>query len=181
MDSDRYIAPEEKDWSLAYVAGPAIILPTFINKEGPFLFVVDTGIYRSVLSPAVTSSVLTAQKDATLNLQGTSAGIVKVLRREGGGDVNLTDVRDSRGSLLPVYRPSKLPVYHFTNNEARDLYAVSFDLSPMSREAGTEVSGLLGFGILHGYFLDINYRDGLVRVTYDPNRTYETRQSEGFH
>lgn len=179
--SDRYIAPAEKDWSPVYIAGPGVLLPTFINKQGPFLFMLDTGISRSVVSPAVTSSLLTAERDSTLNLQGTAAEIVKVLRREGGGDVDRTEIRDGKGALLPVSRPFKLPVYHFTNNEVPDKYSVSFDLSSVSHEATTEVSGLLGFGILRSYFLDINYRDGLARILYDQNRTYETRQTEGFH
>lgn len=179
--SDRYIAPEEKDWSPVYISGPAVLLPTFINKQGPFLFMLDTGNYRSVISPAVTASVLTAQDDRTLDLQGTSGSIVKVRRREGGGDVDRTAVRGSNGQLIPVSTPLKLPVYHFTNNEYPDKTSISFELSPLSRETGTEVSGLLGFGVLRSYYLDINYRDGLAQVLYDQNLTYQTREARGFH
>jgi len=179
--SDRVIAPEQKEWSSVYIAGPAVLLPTFINKAGPYLFLMDTGIYRSVISPVVTSSLLHPQNDATLNLQGTSGSIVKVLRREGGADVNKTSVADAGGRLLPVTTPFKIPVLHFTNNEYPDNSSISFDLSATSHQAGVEVSGLLGFGVLHSYYLDIDYRDGLARVLFDQNRTYDTRSVEGYH
>lgn len=179
--ADRVISPEQKDWSPVYVAGPAVLLPTFINKAGPYLFLMDTGIYRSVIAPAVTEGLLHPQGDRTLNLQGTSGSIVKVLRREGGGDTDKTEVRDSQGKLLPVTTPLKLPVFHFTNNEYPDNYSVSFDLSPTSQQAGVEVSGLLGFGTLQSYYLDIDYRDGLARILFDQNRTYETRTFDGYH
>ena len=179
--SDRVIDPEQKDWSSVYIAGPAVLLPTLINKTGPYLFLMDTGIYRSVISPAVTESLLHPLHDATLNLQGTSGSIVKVLRREGGGDVNKTSILDPAGHLLSVSTPLKIPVLHFTNNEYPETYSVSFDLSPTSQQAGVEVSGILGFGVLHGYYLDIDYRDGLARILFDQNRTYDTRSVEGYH
>jgi hypothetical protein len=179
--SDRFIAPGEEGWSPVYVSGPAVILPTFINKKGPFLFMLDTGNYRSVLSPAVTASQLQAQRDATLDLRGSSGSIVKILLKEGGGETDRTEIHGSDGRLIPVSTPLKLPVYHFTNNEYPDSLSVSFDISPTSHEAGTEISGLLGFGVLRGYYLDINYRDGLARVLYDQNQTYVTRHADSFH
>ena len=133
---------------------------------------------RTILAPAVESSVLGSGQDLTLNLIGTSGPFVKVMPREGGADVQLTSVRSPDGTLLKVTNPAKMPMYRFTRNEFTDDSAVSFDLSPKSHDLGYEVSGLFGFYILRNYFLDINYRDGLVQILYDQNQRYLTRAHE---
>lgn len=176
--TDPYIAPEEKDWSPVYIAGSNILIPTFINKQGPYCFLLDTGTDRTILSPTAAAKVLGTEKTATLDLQGTSGTIVKVLPREGGGDTQVTRVRGPDGTLLRVTTPVKLPVYRFTNNEMPDVFAISFDLSPKSRDIGFEVSGVMGFYVLRQYFIDLNYRDGLVKILYDQNQRYRTREGQ---
>jgi hypothetical protein len=47
---------------------------------------------------------------------------------------------------------------------------ISFDTSAISRSVGIEVSGFLGFSTLAFVQMDIDYRDGLVNVTYDPKK-----------
>ena len=47
---------------------------------------------------------------------------------------------------------------------------IAFDLSHISNNIGTEVSGILGFSLLNMLDMKIDYRDGLVSFTYDPNR-----------
>ncbi len=46
---------------------------------------------------------------------------------------------------------------------------ISFDLTPLSRDTGTEVSGILGFGMLRMLSVKIDYRDGLVDFDYKPD------------
>jgi hypothetical protein len=174
--SDQYIAPEEKSWSPVYIAGSNVLIPTLINKKGPYLFLLDTGIANTILAPLVASNLLSAGTDNTINLQGIDGEIVKVIEREGGADVNRTSVYAPGGDLLRVSRPAKLPTYIFTSNRVVDDRAISFDLSAKSHIVGTEVSALLGFSILHNYSVDINYRDGLARILYDQNRRYESRE-----
>ncbi len=176
--TDQFVAPGETDWSPVYVAGPNMLVPTLINKKGPFLFALDTGLTRTVLSPAVTVSQLSSTKDATVNLKGTSGTIVKVIAREGGANTDVADVKDFAGRSLRVSRPVALPVYRFTKNEVPDDTAVSFDISAMSHADGVEISGLLGFHILSYYSLDLNYRDGLARILFDQNRRYHVRETE---
>jgi hypothetical protein len=36
----------------------------------------------------------------------------------------------------------------------------------------------MGFDLLHRYFLDINYRDGLARILFDQNRLYDTHMRD---
>jgi len=181
--TDQFISPEEKNWSPVYIADSHLLLPTLINKKGPYLFALDTGSGYSILSPAVTARELAVSGDATLNLQGYAGTIVKVIPREGGaaGIVDSTDVRSPSGKLLRVSRPVKLPVYRFTSNEIPDKHAVSFDLTPMSHNLGIEVSGLLGFEILSYFSIDLNYRDGLAQVLFDQNRRYSVRRTEDFN
>ncbi len=174
--TEPYISPEEKNWSPVYIVDSNLVMPTMLNKQGPFSFLIDTGIGRTVLSPAVQSAVLGSSKDATLNLIGTSATYVKVMRRDGGGDVLVTAVRGPDGNLLRVTTPVKMPVYRFTKYEFTDDLAVSFDISPKSHDMGYEASALLGFYVLRNYFLDINYRDGLIQILYDQNQRYKYRQ-----
>jgi hypothetical protein len=49
---------------------------------------------------------------------------------------------------------------------------VSFDMTNTSNSIGTEVSGTLGFGMLFLLDIKIDYRDGLVNFSYDPNRIH---------
>jgi hypothetical protein len=176
--ADQFVAPDEKDWSPVYIAGAKILVPSLINKKGPYLFLLDTGVGRTIFSPALTTSLLSSTTDATVNLQGTSGDIVKVMPREAGPELDRVDVRGPNHELLRVTRPVKVPVLRFTTNERTDLSSVSFDISPQSHAAGTEISGLLGFFALRNYFIDINYRDGLARILFDQNRRYEAREQQ---
>jgi tetratricopeptide (TPR) repeat protein len=176
--ADQYIAPEEQDWSPVYIANGKVLVPTLINKKGPYLLLLDSGIGTSVLSPSVTSKLLLAAGDATLNLRGVSADIIKVLPRDGGGEVDITDIHGPTGARLRVTTPVRLPIYRFTKNERPDEHTISFDLSPISHDTGIEISGLMGFHVLRNYFVDINYRDGLARILFDQNRRYEARLHE---
>jgi hypothetical protein len=47
---------------------------------------------------------------------------------------------------------------------------VTFDLSALSRQTGTEISGFLGFAMLRMLEIRLDYRDGLVDFRYDPKR-----------
>lgn len=176
--TDQVLDPAKKDWTPVYIAGPQVLVPTLINKKGPYLFAMDTGVTRTIYSPAVTRRELSESKDATLNLTGTSAAIVKVLPRDGGGDTAITDVHGPDGTLLKVTRPVKLPVLRFALSEIPDPSAVSFDLSPLSHQAQTEISGVLGFSLLSYFDIEINYRDALARIAFDQNRRYHVMQAD---
>jgi len=172
------VTPTDKDWSQIYVDGANILVPALINKQGPFLFVLDTGAPRTVLSPDVTSRTLDKSSDATIPLQGTSGTVVKFIPKEGGGDLNRADIYSADGTLLKVSRPVKFPLYRFAGSEVPNRSAVTFDLTPKSHATGVEVSGLLGFDILRGFLIDINYRDGVARILFDQNRRYAVQQAD---
>ena len=159
-------------WAHVYIVGNNILLPTLINNKGPYLFLLDTGVYPSVISPPIARTELAATEDLTINLIGTSAAIIKVMAREGGPSTGHPLVHGPSGELLPILRPRKNTAYQFAWNKYGDLSPISFDLSPKSRDTGIEIGGLLGFGVLQNFSIEINYRDSLVRITYDQNRRY---------
>jgi hypothetical protein len=49
---------------------------------------------------------------------------------------------------------------------------VSYDISHISKSANIEISGFLGASTLNQLTIHIDYRDGLVKFDYDPNRGY---------
>jgi tetratricopeptide (TPR) repeat protein len=172
------VTPTTNGWTQVYVDGGNILVPTQINKQGPYLFVLDTGAVRTVISPDATSRTLGKSSDGSLAIRGISGPVVKVIPKEGGGDLNRADVYSSNGSLLKVSRPFKFPLYRFAGTEFPDPAAISFDLTPKSHATGIEVSGLLGFDVLRSFLIDINYRDGLARILFDQNRRYLVQQAD---
>jgi tetratricopeptide (TPR) repeat protein len=177
-NENSLVTPTDQSWSQIYVDGSNILVPTLINKQGPYLFVLDTGSVRTVLSPDAISHTLGKSNDATLALRGVSGPVVKVIPKEGDGDRNRADVYSYDGSLLNVSSPVKFPLYRFAGTEFPDRATISFDLTPKSHVTGTEVSGLLGFDILRSFLIDINYRDGLARILFDQNRRYLVQQAD---
>jgi hypothetical protein len=47
---------------------------------------------------------------------------------------------------------------------------VAFDHAGLSKDAGTEIGGILGLRMLCLLDIKIDYRDGLVDFAYDPRR-----------
>jgi hypothetical protein len=172
------ITPTEKDWSQVYIDGSNILVPALINKQGPYLFVMDTGAVRTFLAPDVATATLGKTTDGSVALRGISGPVVKVIPKEGGGDRNRADIYSNDGSLVKVYRPFKFPTLRFAGTEFAAPGALSFDLTPKSHATGIEVSGLLGFDVLRSFIVDINYRDGLARILFDQNRRYLVQQAD---
>jgi hypothetical protein len=176
--SDRAVAPNQKDWSPVYMAGSNILLPTLVNKKGPAMFLLDTGAFVSILSPTLNSQVLLSMHDKDSNIHGSSGVIVKTIPKYGGSEmeVNNPEVLGPNGKFLHVSAPIKIPTLRFANTEFNDDEALSFDITPKSHDTGVEIGGLLGFSTLREFYIDLDYRNGLVRLTYDPKHLYITRE-----
>jgi hypothetical protein len=172
------VTPTTKGWSQVYVDGSNILIPTLINKQGPYLFVLDTGAVLTVISPDATSHTLGKSSDGSLSLRGISGPVVKVIPKEGGGDLARADIYSYDGTLLKVSSPVKFPTLRFAGTDFPTPTTVSFDITPKSHATGIEVSGLLGFDVLRSFLIDINYRDGLARILFDQNRRYLVQQAD---
>ena len=142
---DRYIAPEMKSYTQVFRFGHDLLVPTSIGDAPAKLFLLDTGAFNNIISPSAASEVTKVHGDSNTSIHGIS------------------------GSVKRVYRADKAVIqFGHLRQENQDL--VAFDLTHISDSAGTEVSGILGFAMLHLLDIKIDYRDGLVDFSYDPKR-----------
>jgi tetratricopeptide (TPR) repeat protein len=176
--TDRTNAPYSKDWISVYTAGSNLLIPTLINQKGPVLLLLDTGSSRTILAPNVNSKVLLKMRDKDSNIHGSSGEIVKTVPKYGGSEMEVSnpEVKGPDGEFLHVTSPLKVPVLRFGNNEFVDESVLSFDLTPKSHDTGVEIGGLMGFVVLREYYIDIDYRNGLVKLQYDDKHLYVQRE-----
>jgi hypothetical protein len=142
---DRYIAPEMKGYHPIFRTGSDLILPLSVNGKQTMLFVADTAIGPSALSQAAAHEVIEGHKDPKY------------------------EVRDAPQSTDFITSLSDIGL-NFWETSWKESIMVSFDTSRFTDDAGTEISGLIGLRTLSGMTLHIDYRDGLVKLDYDPKR-----------
>jgi hypothetical protein len=140
---DRYIAPEMADWTRVFRFGHMLLVPTSVNDSKPMLFLVDTGSVGSMLSLRAGQSMSKVRSEDRLRLKGLSGGV--------------NNVYSSKSATL-----------RFGHLEQKNKDIITVDLSNMSRQSGTEISGVLGFQVLMMLDVKIDYRDGLADFEYDP-------------
>jgi predicted aspartyl protease len=142
---DRYVAPEMQSYTRVFRFGHLLLLPTKLNDSVSKLFVIDTGAITSSISPQAAREVTHVSDDSTTHVRGLNGNVKEV----------------SRGEELTL---------EFGNFRQRNLDIIAFDTKSQSDSVGTEISGTLGFTVLRMLDMKIDYRDGLVLFTYDPNR-----------
>jgi predicted aspartyl protease len=143
---DRYVAPEMKDYTPVYRVGHNIILPASLNNKALKLFIMDTGAWATTISPQAAREVSKLHSD-DIKVKGIS------------GEVNRTYTTDEI-------------TFKFAHLSQRAYGVYSFDTSPISKDTGMEISGFIGANTLRMLTIHIDYRDGLVKFDYDPNRGY---------
>ena len=145
---DRYIAPEMKSYTNVFRVGHQLMIPTSLNQatNPRKLFILDTGSFSTAISPD-------AAREVT-KLHG-----------------NAMKVKGISGEVKDVYSADNVTFY-FSNLAQKGRDIVSFDVSKISQNVGLEVSGLIGANTLGLLTMHIDYRDGLVKFDYDPNRGY---------
>jgi hypothetical protein len=137
-----------KDWTKVYRSGHDLIVPASLNSKTLRLFIVDTGAFRTSISPAAAREVTKVRSDDMSRVQGIS------------------------GNVQNVYRGDRI-VVRFAHLQQETEGMLSFDTSGISRSLGSEISGFLGFDVLHLLVLKIDYRDGLVDFQYSEDRGYQ--------
>ena len=145
LPKDRYIAPEMKSWTPVFHFGHALLIRTEVNGSKPMLFLIDTGSGANLLSTRAGREVTKVRSDPNMHVKGLS------------------------GTVNNVYSADKATL-QFGRFAQKNLDIVSLDLSNISKSTGTEVSGILGFQLLHMLQVKIDYRDGLVDFAYDASR-----------
>jgi predicted aspartyl protease len=144
---DRYVAPEMQDWMKIYRSGHALIIPGMMNGKSIGLFVIDTGAAMSVVSPKAAATVSKVHTE-NAEIRGISGEVKKVF-----------------------YAPDF--ALRFGGFEQKSARMTVFGLDGVSRGVGTEISGLLGEDTLGVLVIHIDYRDGLMKFEYSPDRGYQ--------
>jgi hypothetical protein len=138
LPGDRYFGPGLKSYTPVYHKSQYLLVPVMIDKKDRRLFVLDTGIRLSTMTPEVAHSV-------------------------SGTRLNFTNsVPSVSGPPLHIYRDSFDLQFANLSLDHRD-HILEFDPSTIEQSAGMEVAGMLGFDILQSLVIHIDYRDGLVR------------------
>ncbi|MGC2198518.1 MAG: aspartyl protease family protein [Terriglobales bacterium] len=142
---DRYIAPDMKGYTQIFRFGHFLLVPTTVADIPGKLFMLDSGAFTSHITPAAAREITKLHGDSDVIVKGIS------------------------GSVKNVFRADKA-VLQFGHLRQVNQDMVAFDLTHMSDDVGTEISGTLGFTTLRFLDIKIDYRDGLVDFTYDPKR-----------
>jgi tetratricopeptide (TPR) repeat protein len=143
LPKDAYVASEMARWTKVFRFGHILLIPTLVDRSKSMLFMIDTGAFTNVLSTRAAREVTQVRSDPRMQVKGLS------------------------GTMNNVYRADRatLQFGHYYQ-ENQDI--VTLDLSAVTKSAGTEVSGILGFAMLRIMKVKIDYRDGLVDFVYDP-------------
>ncbi len=144
---DRYIAPEMKDYTPIYRVGHDLILPAALNGKSLKLFILDTGSWATTISPQAAREVSKLYFSA-MPVEGLNGKVDKVYAT---GPITFT----------------------FAHLTQRNGNVMSFDTSAISKSVGMEISGLIGGTTLDLLTTHIDYRDGLVKFDYVPDRGYK--------
>jgi predicted aspartyl protease len=139
------------DWTKVYRSGHNLLLPAMLNESAVRLFILDTGAFTTTISPEAAREVTKVHSDHDLIVRGISGKVEKVYSAD-----NIT--------------------FRFAHLQQRGEGVVAFDTSNLSKSAGLEVSGLIGFSTLSHLTVKIDYRDALVKFEYDPKRGFRTPQ-----
>lgn len=144
---NRFIAPETKTFSPAYIFGKDLAISTKVNGSAPKLFLLDTGGGLDSMSPIAAREFTHVSRDSTTTVYGLNGSVDKLF---SGDEVTL----------------------QFANLSQKVRDIVAFDTEGISRSIGTEISGIIGFPTLRLLEMKIDYRDGLVQFNYDSNRVH---------
>jgi Aspartyl protease len=142
---NRYTAPAMKDYASALVSGSDLIVPLSLNGSPPMLFVLDTAIDVSAVSPGAAYELTTGHKDIKFEDRDAKAKW-NVISLTGDNQLSFAGVTLKESPIMP------------------------FDTSRFTDDTGMEVSGMLGLKTLSRMTIHIDYRDGLLKLDYDPAR-----------
>jgi len=144
---DRYIAPAMKDWTPFFRAQHMLIVPTGIGDAPTKLFLMDSGSQRSMISPEAAKEVTVVSKFTNSSVSGINGKVQNIMVAE---------------KVQLKFAGIGQQVNHMD----------AFDLGGISRAAGVDISGLIGFPALRQLVISIDYRDNLVHVVYNPKKGY---------
>lgn len=135
---NRSTVPELRDFTPVYHRRQYLLVPVTLNNKTRKLFVLDSGIRLSTMTPEVAHSVSSTKINFTNPIQIVSGGTAQIYR----------DSFDFQYANLSL------------NHQAGIL---EFDPETIDQNAGFKIAGMLGFDMLHLFSIHLDYRDGLVK------------------
>ena len=123
-----------------YRFGHIMLMPTRVGDTAQGLFALDTGSSTNTMSPSLARHVSTL-RSSNIPVNGVS------------------------GSVTNVFTADEA-VLQFSRFRQPHENMITFDLRNLSKDLGTEISGLIGFATLKKMKMIIDYRDGLVDFDY---------------
>jgi predicted aspartyl protease len=148
---DRYVAPEMKDWIHVYRIGHNLLLPASLNSSKQKMFILDTGAFSTTISPEVAREVTKVHANDNIKVHGIS------------------------GEVDKVYTADSI-TFQFANVSQKVQDVVAFATPSISKSLNMEISGFIGYTALSQMTINIDYRDGLMKFSYDPNRGFRSTQ-----
>ena len=179
VPTNRTIAADEKNWSPVYVDRGVILAPTLINKKGPFLFLLDPAEPQSIIASKAGDGTIITLRGLDINIHGYSGAIVKAFPVHNSADDDHALVAGPDGKYLKVSQPLKIPTLNFVNTTYEDGETLVFDLSAKGHDLGVDIFGLVGLSTLREFYINLDYRNGLAKLDYDPNHLYYNREING--
>ena len=141
---DRDIAPEMHSYLQAFRIGSDLLIPTTIDEKEQKLFLLDTGAFDNALSTAAAQQVTKIHRAPRIDIQGMNGSVKKVYIADRAVTLDFGHLRQTVPDMVAI------------------------DMSSLSRQEGTEISGTLGMVMLHMLKIRLNYRDALVDFQYAP-------------
>jgi predicted aspartyl protease len=136
--SDGGAPSKDVSFRLAGGQNPLILVPVYVKGKGPYEFILDTGAYRCLLSPEVSSSI-GIQPDS----QQRATGI--------GGTINISSARVS-SLTVGTARQENIEV------------AITGELSRLGEAVQSKVDGVLGSNFLKDFRVTLDFGRGVVRL-----------------
>jgi hypothetical protein len=115
------------------------------------MFVLDTGAFSTTISPEVAREVTKVHTADNIKVQGIS------------------------GKVDTVYTADNI-TFRFANISQKVEDVVAFATPAISKNMNMEISGFIGYTALAHLTIGIDYRDGLMKFSYDPNRGFRLPQ-----
>jgi hypothetical protein len=121
--------------------GHMLLVPTKINEGAEKLFLLDSGSFDNTITPDVAQKVTKLHRAPRLDIRGLNGEVKKVFV----ADQVMLDFGHLRQTVPDM---------------------VAIDMSRVSRQAGTEISGTLGMVMLKLLKVRLDYRDALADFQY---------------
>ena len=138
LPGDRPRLPELTGFTPVYHRRQYLLVPVTLNNRSRQLFVLDTGMQLSTMTPETAHAVSNMKVNFTNTMQTASGPPAQVYR----------DSFDFQFGNMALNHRNRI---------------VEFDPAAIDHNAGFDVGGLLGFDMLGAMMLELDYRDGLVR------------------